>query len=66
MENKYSKIVSKKDFDFDEFVQAYLSKHHNNKDYVTYQLSVFWCRGEDGSYLSLVNNQIKHDGRQEE
>lgn len=60
MENKYLKIVSKKDFDFDEFMQAYLSKHHNNKDYVSYSLSVL----KDGWYTDLIENKIKHDENQ--
>lgn len=63
MENKYLKIVSKKDFDFDEFMQAYLSKHHNNKDYLSYMLSVFEYKGDNnGWHKSLIENNINHDG----
>ena len=68
MENKYSKIVSKKDFDFDEFMQAYLSTHHNNKTYQSYMLCVFrYEEGpnnyQDGGWITLEENEITEDGR---
>lgn len=68
MTNKYSKIVSKKDFNFDEFIQAYLSKHHNDKKYITYMLCVFnYEEGpnnyQDGGWISLKENKIIKDGR---
>lgn len=62
MENKYLKIVSKKDFNFDEFIQAYLKKHHYNKHDVSYMLSVFWHKDGCGGNISLVENKIKKNG----
>ena len=64
MAQDYEKIVSKKDFDFDEFIQAYLSTHHKNKNYVSYMLSVFWYKDGDGTNISLIENKIKEDGNQ--
>jgi hypothetical protein len=66
MENKYLKIVSKKDFNFDEFIHAYLLKHHNNETYITYMLSVFSYKEgpnnyQDGGWISLKENKINHN-----
>ena len=64
MKKKYLKIVSKKDFNFDEFMQAYLLKHHNNKNYVTYMLAVYNYETPDlfkCGWISLQENKIKQD-----
>jgi hypothetical protein len=66
MENKYLKIVSKKDFNFDEFIQAYLTKHHNDKTYVTYMLSVYVDMSPEWNkcgWRSLKENEIIKDGK---
>jgi len=66
MENKYLKIVSKKDFNIDEFIQAYLSKHHNDKTYINYMLSVYVDDSPNWNncgWMVLQENKIIKDGR---
>jgi hypothetical protein len=66
MENKYSKIVSKKDFNIDEFIQAYLLKHHNDETYTTYMLAVFVDASDINNcgWMALQQNQILKDGKE--
>jgi len=63
MENKYLKIVSKKDFNIDELIQAYFLKHHHNKTYTSYMLSVYVDDLENWGWLRLQENKINQDGR---
>ncbi len=59
MKNKYFKLVSKKDFDLDELMQAYISKHYNDDKYSNYMVSLFvFDYPNSVGWVSIVDNNI--------